>query len=219
MFLARRVFFSFHFDNDAWRANQIRHSWITKPDRESAGFFDAADQEELKRSSKEKVRRWIDSQLQHTSVTAVLIGEETANREHVQYEIEKSFERGNALLGIRVHNQKDKHGMTGFKGPNPLEDYAVETGSGQVPLSEIFPTYNWKMDNGKENLGDWVEEAYKTGQQIPADQRNNLVESEDVSISEVIEGLAALGLILLALKFAADQLQKLVESMQNNQFR
>ena len=38
--MARRVFFSFHYEKDIWRASQVRNSWVTKPDRESAGFWD-----------------------------------------------------------------------------------------------------------------------------------------------------------------------------------
>ena len=40
--MARRVFFSFHYERDHWRANVVRNSWVTK-DRESAGFFDAGE--------------------------------------------------------------------------------------------------------------------------------------------------------------------------------
>ncbi len=39
--MARRVFFSFHYERDVWRAGQVRNSWVTK-DREEAGFWDAA---------------------------------------------------------------------------------------------------------------------------------------------------------------------------------
>ena len=39
--MARRVFFSFHYERDIWRANVVRNSWLTK-DREAAGFFDAS---------------------------------------------------------------------------------------------------------------------------------------------------------------------------------
>ena len=43
--MARRVFFSFHYKNDVWRANQVRNSWVTQG-KEAAGFIDS---EELKR--------------------------------------------------------------------------------------------------------------------------------------------------------------------------
>lgn len=164
--MARRVFFSYHFGRDNWRANQVRNCWVTKLDRQSAGFFDSAEQEEVKRTSDEAVRRWIDEQLQYTSVTAVLIGAETSERELVRYEIRKSFERGNALLGIRIHNLKDKDGATDYPGDNPLDDFLIETESRTYRLSEIFPTYDWKRNGEKDNIGDWVEEAFEINRLI-----------------------------------------------------
>jgi len=38
--MARRVFFSFHYGRDIWRANVVRNSWLLKGDREDAGFWD-----------------------------------------------------------------------------------------------------------------------------------------------------------------------------------
>jgi len=43
--MARRAFFSFHFDRDYWRANQVRNSWLTQDDRGSTGYIDAADRD------------------------------------------------------------------------------------------------------------------------------------------------------------------------------
>ena len=62
--MARRVFFSFHFERDVWRAGQVRNSWVTKADRESAGFWDAADWEEVKKKGDEAIKKWIDKQLE-----------------------------------------------------------------------------------------------------------------------------------------------------------
>jgi hypothetical protein len=165
--MVRRVFFSYHFQEDAWRANQVRNSWVTEPVREAAGFFDAADQEEIKRDSNEAIKRWIDEQLRGTTVTAVLIGEETAKREFVQYEIEKSFKRGNALLGIRIHDLKNRQRKEGWEGSNPLKDYAFEIKSGEKRLSDVYPTYDWSHDNGRENIGEWVEDAVEAKREIP----------------------------------------------------
>ena len=47
--MARRVFFSFHYERDVWRANVVRKSWVTKPDRKTAGFIDAAEFEKIQR--------------------------------------------------------------------------------------------------------------------------------------------------------------------------
>lgn len=157
--MARRVFFSFHYGRDVWRVNQVRHSWVAKPDREAAGFFDAAEQEEIKRATNEKIRRWINQQMQNTSVTVVLIGSETADRDWVHYEIQKSIERGNGIVGVRIHSLKDRHGSPDSKGSNPLKKFVVENGDRVKTLSSIYPTYDWEWDNGREKMGTWVEEA------------------------------------------------------------
>lgn len=153
--MARRVFFSFHYERDVWRAGQIRNSWVTKPDRESAGFWDAASWEEVKRKGDEAIKRWIDRQLEGTSVTAVLIGSETADRKYVQYEIKKSWETGNGLLGIYIHNLKDSNGRTDLKGKSPFDGYTFRRNNSIVTIA----TYDWAYNNGYNNLGTWVENA------------------------------------------------------------
>jgi hypothetical protein len=70
--MARRVFFSFHYKRDGWRVAQVRNSWVTKPDKEAAGYIDAASWEELERQGDEAIKRWINNQLTGTSVTVVL---------------------------------------------------------------------------------------------------------------------------------------------------
>jgi hypothetical protein len=157
--MARRTFFSFHYEQDVWRAGQIRNSWVAKPNRESAGFWDAADWEAVKKKGKEAIQRWIDKQLKGTSVTVVLIGAQTSQREYVGYEIKRSREIGNGMLGIYIHNMKDQNGLTSLKGKNPLDNWK-DTKSGKL-LSAIYPTYDWVNDRGHANLGAWIEKAAK----------------------------------------------------------
>lgn len=99
----RRVFFSFDWD-DVWKANQVRNSWVTKGNYESAGFVDAADIEKVKRYTDDAIKRWIDKQLNGTSVTCVLIGSQTSNSKWVNYEIQESIKKENGLLGVYIHN-------------------------------------------------------------------------------------------------------------------
>src|SRR6185312_7999960 len=113
--MARNTFFSFHYENDVWRANIVRQSWVTK-DREAAGFLDAADFEKVKKGGDAAIKKWIDNQLIGTSVTAVLIGAETHNREYVKYELEQSWKRGNGIVGIYIHSVKNSDGKTSAKG-------------------------------------------------------------------------------------------------------
>ena len=69
--MARRVFFSFHYDNDINRSMTVRNSWVTQG-KEAAGFVDKAEFEKIKRTGKTAVHNWIDNQLNGTSVTVRL---------------------------------------------------------------------------------------------------------------------------------------------------
>jgi hypothetical protein len=158
--MARRAFFSFHYERDCWRAGQVRNSWVTK-DRESAGFWDAAAWEEVKKKTDAEIEKWIGEQLVGTSVTVVLIGAETSTRQYVGYEIKQSHNRGNGMLGIYIHNMKDVNSKTDTKGTNPLSNWHVERDGKKVLLSDIYPTYDWVNDEGYKNLGTWIEAAAK----------------------------------------------------------
>ncbi len=159
--MARRVFFSFHYERDIWRVNQVRNSWVTKKDIEEAGYIDAADFEKVERQGEGEIKRWIDNQLKGTSVTVVLIGYETHTRKYVDYEIEKSYSRGNGLLGIYIHKLKDKDGRTDYQGKNPFDNWYIIKNGQKIYFSSLYPTYDWVDDDGYNNLGDWIEAAAK----------------------------------------------------------
>jgi hypothetical protein len=155
--MARRTFFSFHYERDVWRAGQIRNSWVTK-DREAAGFWDAAKWEEVKKKGEDAIHKWIDDQLNGTSVTVVLIGAETSTRKYVDYEVTQSHKRGNGMLGIYIHNMKDANGKTDTKGANPFDKWTFKNSEGTVVT---YPTYDWVNNDGYNKLGDWIEAAAK----------------------------------------------------------
>ncbi len=158
--MARRAFFSFHYERDVWRASQVRNSWVTR-ERESAGFWDAASWEEVKKKGNDAIEKWIDDQLKGTSVTVVLIGGETSERTYVGYEIKQSYNKGNGMLGIYIHNMKDKDGKTDTKGKNPFDIWYVEKDDKKEYFSALYPTYEWVNDGGRTNMGDWIEAAAK----------------------------------------------------------
>ena len=60
--MAKRVFFSFHY-NDVidFRANTVRNHWLTKKNREAAGFFDASIWENAKKDSIMALKRLINN--------------------------------------------------------------------------------------------------------------------------------------------------------------
>jgi len=143
--MARRVFFSFHYQRDLWRANVVRNSGAIEGVA-AAGFYDSSLWEGTKRRGDGAVKTTIDGSLDGTIATVVLIGLETANRSYVSYEVERSVARGNAILGVRINKIKDKDGQIDPPGEVPTS--LVKIGA---------PIYTWEY--GK--LGDWIDEAYK----------------------------------------------------------
>jgi len=126
--MARRVFFSFHYQRDIWRVNQIRNiPNITGC--AAAGFQDASIWEEAKKKGDAAIKKLIDDGLNNTTVTVVCIGEKTAGRKYINYEIEQSMERGNGIVGIQINHLKDKDGNTDSVGAIPhkltANDYKV----------------------------------------------------------------------------------------------
>src|SRR4051812_31505809 len=125
--MARKVFFSFHYKNDVVRANQVRNSWVTKADREAAGFIDAAAFEKIKDQGEAAVKKWIKEQLSGTSVTAVLIGTDTSNRDSVKFELQESYAKGNGMFGIYIHKCKELGGNTSSKGSNAFGEIGKDS--------------------------------------------------------------------------------------------
>ena len=143
--MARKVFFSFHYERDIWRVNVVRNSGLIEGFA-VAGFHDASLWEETKRKGDNEIRRLIDKGLEGTSVTVVLIGAETADRRLISYEIERSVGRKNGILGLRINAIKDQHGKTDISGAIPPALLKIEA-----------PVYDWQY----EKFGQWLEEAYK----------------------------------------------------------
>lgn len=119
--MAKRVFFSFHYqDVIDFRANVVRNHWLTKPDRQVAGFFDSSIWESAKKTSELALKRLINKGLENTSNTCVLVGSDTYNRRWVSYEIMKSMAVGNHIFCVHINTIKGKDGKTKAKGNNPL---------------------------------------------------------------------------------------------------
>lgn len=124
--MAKRVFFSFHYQDVVdFRANVVRNHWMTKPDREEAGYFDASIWESARRQGDTSLKRLINGEIENTSNTCVLVGSQTYVRPWVRYELLKSFRRGNHLFGVHINGIKSKDGTTKALGPNPLEYVGV----------------------------------------------------------------------------------------------
>lgn len=113
----RQVFYSFHYKNDARRVSQIRNIGVL----EGNTPVSANQWENIKNNEEPAIKHWIDESMKNRSVVIVFIGEQTAKRRWVRYEIIKAWNDKRALLGIHIHNIKDPQTGTCRKGTNPFE--------------------------------------------------------------------------------------------------
>ena len=156
--MARKIFFSFHYERDVRRVVQVRNSWVVRAKGEAQPVYDKAQWETIKRTG---VERWIENQLSGTSVTVVLIGAKTYDRQWVRHEVKRSYELGKGILGIHIHNIRDPIVGTDVKGRNPLDYWSVKKGGIDAHFSTLYKTYDWITDDGYNNLAKWIENAAK----------------------------------------------------------
>lgn len=118
--MALYTFFSFCYEDvKNFRVNVVRNSWIANNMDDT--FVDGSIWEKEKSKDATVIKNLIEDGLKKTSVTAVLIGTDTADRRWVKYEILKSFERGNGLLGIHINRIRNKDKQISAKGSNPFD--------------------------------------------------------------------------------------------------
>jgi hypothetical protein len=119
--MAKKVFFSFHYqDVIDFRANVVRNHGNFKLNKDEAGFYDSSIWEEAKKTSDLALKRLINKGIQNTSNTCILVGTHTFKRRWVDYEIMKSFEKGNYIFAVHINQIKCKNQKTKPKGNNPL---------------------------------------------------------------------------------------------------
>lgn len=164
--MAKRVFFSFHYqDVIDFRANVVRNHWMTKPDREEAGYFDASIWESARRQGETALKRLINGGLDGTSNTCVLVGSQTYARPWVRYELLKSFRRGNHLFAVHINNIKSKEETTKALGPNPLA-YVGITYSEDGRAATL-----WENNGGKWEQYDKIDGSASYAVQVPEQYR------------------------------------------------
>jgi hypothetical protein len=158
--MARRAFYSFHFDADNWRASQVRNIGVIEGNAPASDN----DWESVKKGGDAAIQRWIDDQLAGRGCTVVLIGSATAGRKWIKYEIEKSWNDGKGVLGIHIHGLKDRNGQQSGRGANPFDDFTMKRDNAK--LSSIVKTYDspyWQSTDVYQfissNLSAWVEDA------------------------------------------------------------
>ncbi|SRR6266851_8043455 len=157
----RRVFFSFHYKPDNSRASQVRNAGVI----EGNAAVSDNDWESITSGGDDAIKRWINGQLDGRSCAVVLIGNATAGRKWINYEIVKAWNDRKGVLGVYIHNLKDFSGKQSAKGSNPFDQITMGQG-GTKKLSSVVNTYDPPFtvstdayDHIKTNLATWVETA------------------------------------------------------------
>ncbi len=148
----RRVYFSFDYERDLHRVNKFRQLPRVIAGA-AAGFQNATVWEKAKLRGDDAVHGLIKDGLNNTTVTVICVGHMTSYRKYVTYELERSLERGNGLVGITINQLSDEHGVVDPDGTVP-------------PLLPIAGYKVYKYAN-KQGLVTWIEEAAE----IAAEQR------------------------------------------------
>lgn len=151
----RQIFYSFHFDNDVMRVQQVRNIGALEDNEPTS----PNQWEEVKRKGNASIEKWIDDNMKGRSCVVVLVGEKTSTRPWVQYEIKKAWEDGKGLLGIHIHNLKCPRNGRGEKGNNPFDQFTFKHG-GKIIVPKCYsPSFDDAYSDIADSLEDWVEAA------------------------------------------------------------
>ena len=155
----RRVFYSFHFENDSWRASQVRNIGFVAGNKPTSDN----DWEKLKQKGDAAVKGWIDQQMKGRSCTIVLVGSRTANRKWVKYEIEASWKKGMGVVGVYVDGLKAPNDTSSGRGKNPFDFVKLENGKKFSSVVKCHEPEGFDSNSQYEwisnNLSEIVEEA------------------------------------------------------------
>jgi hypothetical protein len=116
--MAKKVFYSFCYDDDVFRVQQIRNIGAI----EDETILTAQKWEEVKRKGNNAIENWINDNMNYKDCVIVLVGENTSNRPWVKYEIELAQEKNKPMFGIYIHNLKDPKTGKSKKGKNPFDE-------------------------------------------------------------------------------------------------
>jgi MTH538 TIR-like domain (DUF1863) len=148
--VARRVFYSFDYERDAIRVQQVKKMGVLA----GQPVLSSNKWEEVTGGTKQGIKRWIDTQMSDKSCVVVLIGQRTSEREWVQYEIVKAWNDGRGVAGVYIHNLADMLGIQTTKGSNPF--WNIQVGRSKVRLSTVVKAYDPPRSTSK-GVYSWIE--------------------------------------------------------------
>ena len=82
--MAKTVFYSFHYDRDVHRVQLVRNVDALQ----GQPLLNSQDWESVQSRGRQAIENWIDDQMKYKRAVVVLIGQQTAGRPWVKYEIQ-----------------------------------------------------------------------------------------------------------------------------------
>lgn len=147
--MAKTVFYSFHYERDVHRAQLVKNIGAL----EGQPLLNSQQWEEVRRGGTAGIERWIDKEMKYKRVVIVLIGQETASREWVRYEIEKAWEEKRPLLGVQIHGLSsmgtaDRPGVSPFNPDSgiPVFDPTRTDAYGRIDTRATYNSLNQNLE-------------------------------------------------------------------------
>ena len=180
--MKHRVFFSFHYMKDSWRAGQVRNMGVL----EGNPPVSTNEWEEVKQKGNNNIERWIAQNMDSKTCLVQLVGEDTYSRKWCKHEIKHAWKEGKGIVCIYIHGLKDVLGNQGRKGANPLRQFCIDktfnyiaehekpADDNEINLSQICKAYDTPFVTStnvynyiKEHIGEWVDEAISIRKKYP----------------------------------------------------
>lgn len=156
--MARKVFFSFHYERDSQRVSQIRECNSISQHFTRSPFLSKSEWESIERTGQTAVRNWIDKNMDGTSVIILCFGLKTSTRPWVKYELEKAHKENRGIIAIDLSGMSTMQHEIDSAGINPLKK-AVDSSGTELFYYSNYKTYHWINDCGRNNIDKWVEKA------------------------------------------------------------
>jgi hypothetical protein len=150
--MARRVFYSFDYERDAVRVQQVKNMGVLA----GQTILTSNRWEEVTGGTKRGIKKYIDEQMEGKSCVVVLIGKRAGDREWVKYEIEKAWKEERGLVGVFIHNLADMNKLKSAKGTNPFRHFTV--GHRKIRMNLVVPVYD-PPGPSSSGVYKWIEKT------------------------------------------------------------
>lgn len=153
----KKVFFSYHYEKDGNRVDEIRGMGLTKDIKPAS----KEEWDAICYKGDDEIKKWIDDNMAMAECVVVFIGEDTAKRKWIRYEIQKAWNEGKGLLGIYIHNLEDPvYGKT-QKGENPFVNFKMNRDGKN--LRSVIKCYDPEPNDAYncifDHIEDWISDA------------------------------------------------------------